>query len=305
MKKYSKNKTMNIILLTGILTVLIGISTFCFNVESVHASEKLNKTKITMTNKDLKTIKVKNPQKKVKWSISSKKYGSIETYGKKNSICDIYTDCKRRGNFTVTAKIGSRQLRCKVTVRKEKSSSTNSTDTDTDTNTEEVESNFDTLKEKLISDGTLNSQGKYEFSNVWYNTKGTYEYYENINYSLTTNIIQFVEGFENLSNGTYAILLIEFILSDTDYVYGTIVDAASDGTLFTGTGTFYSQNIESSADINFTEYDFTDTDLQSALKDLGDTLFDMGILKWNELLKNNNTGLSMEELGFSMYQLQQ
>jgi sorbitol-specific phosphotransferase system component IIC len=64
MRKFPKNKTINIILLTGILPVLIGISTFCFNVKNVHASEKLNKTKITMTNKDLKTIKVKNPQKK-------------------------------------------------------------------------------------------------------------------------------------------------------------------------------------------------------------------------------------------------
>jgi hypothetical protein len=238
---------------------------------------------------------VKNPTQRVKWSVSTKKYGYITSYGKMNGACDIYTQCDKSGSFTVTAQMGHKKLKCKVKVKNKN----NSTATES-TAVEDVSVNFNTLKEKLLSDGTLSSKGKYEFAKVSYDDDGT-EYYDNINYSPSTNKMQFAEGIE--TDGSYAILLMEFDLSDTDSASVAIsATSSSDNITRTGVGTIYPQDVMSSADVEFTKYDFDGLKLQNTLDEGGQILFDSGMKYWNKLLKNHNTGLKMENLGFSLYE---
>jgi hypothetical protein len=118
MKNIFKKHKMAIALLV-VVSLLVGLSHLPVKTQNVQAKAKvkLNKTKLTMTNNDYEVIKVKNPTKKVKWSISSKKYGFLGTGGKMDNTCFIYTDCEESGSFTVTAKVGTKKFKCKVTVR--------------------------------------------------------------------------------------------------------------------------------------------------------------------------------------------
>lgn len=80
--------------------------------ESVHAAAKirLNKTKITLTIDQKMTLKVKGTKKKVKWSSSKKKIATVSSKG--------VVKAKKEGKTTITAKVGGKKYKCKVTVNK-------------------------------------------------------------------------------------------------------------------------------------------------------------------------------------------
>ena len=71
---------------------------------------KLNKTKATITVGKTVTLKVKNTKKKVKWSSSNKRIATVSSKGKVKG--------KKAGKVTITAKIGKKKYKCKVTVKK-------------------------------------------------------------------------------------------------------------------------------------------------------------------------------------------
>ena len=73
------------------------------------ASIKLNKKSITITKGKTYTLKVKGTKKKAKWSSSKK---SVATVSKKGKVTG-----KKRGSATITAKIGKKKYKCKVTVK--------------------------------------------------------------------------------------------------------------------------------------------------------------------------------------------
>lgn len=69
---------------------------------------KLTKSSISINVGKSATIKVKNNKKKVKWSSSKKKVATVTKKGKVTG--------KSAGTATITAKIGKKKLKCKVTV---------------------------------------------------------------------------------------------------------------------------------------------------------------------------------------------
>ena len=69
---------------------------------------KLNKTKIVLIKGQTYTLKVQNTKKKVKWSSSKKSIATVNSQGK--------VTAKEKGTATISAKVGSKTYKCKVTV---------------------------------------------------------------------------------------------------------------------------------------------------------------------------------------------
>lgn len=85
------------------------ISNLCIiNVEA-KSNLKLNKTKTILYVGQNVTLKVNNATNKVKWSSSKKSVATVSSKGK--------VIAKKKGTTTITAKIGSKKLNCKVTVK--------------------------------------------------------------------------------------------------------------------------------------------------------------------------------------------
>ena len=75
------------------------------------ASIKLNKTSVTMYTGKTSTLKVSGTSKKVTWSTSNKKVATVSSKG--------VVSAKSSGSATITAKVSNKNLKCKVTVKKQ------------------------------------------------------------------------------------------------------------------------------------------------------------------------------------------
>lgn len=107
-KSVSKLVTALLLALAICVTGVIG------NEASVDAKAKvkISNTRITLTVGQSKMLKVKGTKKKTKWSSSKK---SVATVSKKGKVV-----AKKAGNATITAKIGKKKYKCKVTVKNKK-----------------------------------------------------------------------------------------------------------------------------------------------------------------------------------------
>lgn len=104
-----KNRT-GIFSIFVILALVIGI---LGNGSQVQAAKvRLNMTKKTLTVGKKVTLKVKGTRKKVKWSSSNKKVASVSSKGK--------VKAKKAGKATITAKVGKKKYKCRITVKKKK-----------------------------------------------------------------------------------------------------------------------------------------------------------------------------------------
>lgn len=92
--------------LYGVLVILlcvVGLSG-----QPAQAKTRLNKTKLTISVGQKVTLKVKGSRKKAKWSSSNKKVATVSRKGKVRA--------KKAGKTTITAKVGKKKYRCKITV---------------------------------------------------------------------------------------------------------------------------------------------------------------------------------------------
>lgn len=74
------------------------------------AAVKLNKKNVTLLQYKTVKLKVKGTKKKVKWSSNNKKVATVNKNGK--------VTAKKPGTATITAKVGKKKYKCKVTVIK-------------------------------------------------------------------------------------------------------------------------------------------------------------------------------------------
>ena len=79
-----------------------------FNVETVQAAAKMNKTKGTLVKGQSLQLKVNGNSKKVKWSSSRKGVATVTSKGK--------VTAKNAGTAVITAKAGKKKYTCKITV---------------------------------------------------------------------------------------------------------------------------------------------------------------------------------------------
>ncbi len=112
-----KNRIKNSIVKTAAVTMTAVIVVTSFPVKAVAADIRLNKTKLTLSVGQKKTLTVKNvnQSKKITWSSSNKK---IATVSKKGVVT-----AKSAGNATVTAKVSGKKLKCTIKVNKKSSAS--------------------------------------------------------------------------------------------------------------------------------------------------------------------------------------
>jgi hypothetical protein len=107
--KWRKNFMKKI--MKSFLVALAVLMVLAVPVDVDAASIKLNKKKMTIYVGQSVTLKVKGAKKKkVKWKSSKKKIAKVTNKGK-------VTGCKV-GKATITAKVGKKSLKCKVTVKK-------------------------------------------------------------------------------------------------------------------------------------------------------------------------------------------
>lgn len=91
------------------------VFTLLFSVNPVQAKAKLqlNKTYITISKKSTFTLKVSGTKKKTRWYSSKKSIASVNKNGK------VYA--KKSGTAYITAKVGKKKMKCKISVRSAKS----------------------------------------------------------------------------------------------------------------------------------------------------------------------------------------
>lgn len=125
----------------GLAVVLASTCSGASDVALAAKKPSISKKSITITAGKKKTIKVKNASKTVKWSTSKKKVVTVKASGKKKATATLKGVSK--GTAKVTAKVGSKKLTCKVTVKKASSSIQNAA-----TNIQSI--SVDQLDEKCI-----------------------------------------------------------------------------------------------------------------------------------------------------------
>ena len=104
-----------------VLAMLFPMENISVQAKSDKKKIMLSKSKVTLyVGKSIK-LKVKNTKKKVKWSSSKKKVATVDSKGR--------VKAKKAGKTTIIAKIGKKQLKCKVTVKKKPLPSATSTPT--------------------------------------------------------------------------------------------------------------------------------------------------------------------------------
>ena len=101
--------------ITFIAVIFLLLSMFCINFISptTAATPKINVTKKTLVRGQSYKLKITGTTRSVKWSSSNKKIATVKKDGKHGAVVKT----KRTGKVTITAKIGSKRLKCRITVK--------------------------------------------------------------------------------------------------------------------------------------------------------------------------------------------
>lgn len=190
-----------------LLTLAVCITSVVGNQASVSAKSKIkiSNTKITLTVGKSKTLKVKGTKKKAKWSSSKKSVASVTSKGK--------VTAKKAGSATITAKIGKKKYKCKVTVKSvKKPNNTNNVKPSTSISTKPTTSNNSPIQNKPTKPEQSQTEiikGNYsKLKNIirtYGNTNNKGNKY--ITYYDTRNNIQY--GIVDENNGMFQFIMID------------------------------------------------------------------------------------------------
>ena len=107
----NKKDRRKIRVLSGLLILVLAVAGSFVSANA--ASAKLNKKTATVVSGKTVKLKVKNTGSAVKWSSSNKKVATVKKSGKYGAV----VTGKKVGNATITAKVGKKKLKCKITVK--------------------------------------------------------------------------------------------------------------------------------------------------------------------------------------------
>ena len=110
MKLLKKVLVANCIVLTLLTMPIVSTNLNITSTVQAASSIKINKKKKTLRVGDKYTLKIKGTSKKVKWTSSNKKVATVNSKGK--------VKAKKKGTATITAKVGGKKYKCKITVKK-------------------------------------------------------------------------------------------------------------------------------------------------------------------------------------------
>ena len=110
MKVLKKILAIILIALTLMTSQVVFTNLNTASVVQAASSIKISKKKKTLRVGDKYTLKITGTSKKVKWSSSNKKVATVNSKGK--------VKAKKKGTATITAKVGGKKYKCKITVKK-------------------------------------------------------------------------------------------------------------------------------------------------------------------------------------------
>lgn len=277
-------------------TVLIVFLCLCiFMAPTTKSAAKkkvsLTKTKLTLTIGKTYKLKLKNNKKKVKWTSSKKSVATVTSKGK--------VTAKKVGTATITAKVGKKKYKCKLTVKAKKTViEPQSTDNNTDFTvpvTPNYQTNFTQLKNNILTYGTTNENGNKVIN-------GTYRHNS---MDLTYGIVY------DSTKLSFEFILLSTTELDTDKAITGLSLSVSEASIASGTAEFRilydSGHYGSScctiplANIHFENNSLlwnTETTNLNNLAELGNAFMNLGYKCWQLLLNEHNTQLSLTDLGF-------
>ena len=112
MKILKRILAINLIALTLMTIPMVFTDLSTTSVVQAASSIKISKKKKTLRVGDKYTLKITGTSKKVKWKSSNKKVATVNSKGK--------VKAKKKGTATITAKVGGKKYKCKITVKKAK-----------------------------------------------------------------------------------------------------------------------------------------------------------------------------------------
>ena len=111
MKLLKKLLVVNFIVLTLLTMPIVSTNLNVTSTVQAASSIKISKKKKTLRVGDKYTLKITGTSKKVKWKSSNKKVATVNSKGK--------VKAKKKGTATITAKVGGKKYKCKITVKKQ------------------------------------------------------------------------------------------------------------------------------------------------------------------------------------------
>ena len=233
------------------------------------ASVKLNYKKLTLYKGQKKQLKIKGTKKKAKWSSNKKSVVSVDKKGK--------ITAKKKGNAIITAKVGKKRYKCKVTVKVK--------------TVNNVDSNFLKLKSYILKYGQTNSKGnkfiKYTMDEnnfaIVYDGKGFDFIFTQDNGETESSIDMYIKS-PNKSK-LYPEYIIIFEYYGESATASTSLDPAT-----------YKKN----SNLEFYVTSSTGFINDYNIQDVANSGLRLAFVGW-ELLVHNYTGMKLPNLGFFSY----
>ena len=266
-------------ILVIIFALVLSISMISSTSVSAAKKVKLNKTRATIYVGKTVTLKLKNNKSKMKWSSSNKKVATVTSKGKVKG--------KKAGKATITAKIGKRKYKCRITVKKKTNNNNNNT----------VVTVKEKIKKACMTHGKISSNmsGTY-----YYLDRATvsdympqFEYYTSVKYFPAQDIIRIDVLTENTN-------------SSQDWMTTFDVDNISDSTCKVwysdsfdnyGEGIVYKKLIHQNKAVDFSYTDMVDN-VTEICEDVTSDIR-IGLLDFDYLMGIYSVGVNAYDLGFT------
>lgn len=278
MEKYMKK--------LSVFVVAIVMSLILIPTTNTNAAQKpkLNKKSATIYVGKTVKLKVKGNRKKVKWSSSNKKVATVSSKGKVKG--------KKAGKATITAKVGNKKLKCKVTVKqKSVKKANNKKPVVTYTKTSVKQKIANACKEygKYSSD----SNGSYYYLDA-INESTNMCVYTQVKYYPSTDIIRInnLSGYDR-SNMTIMVYFdIESVSDSTCSV--TFYDGDSQ---YYGNGIMYKLLMDDESAVIFYDTNMPYT-LEDTAEKLTTTSARLALTVFEQIMSSYNVGVTSADLGF-------
>lgn len=263
---------------------------------------KLSKKSLTLYVGSTKTLKLKGTKKKPKWSSSKK---SVVTVTKKGKI-----KAKKKGTAVITAKLGKKKYKCKVTVKKNPNrhnppmieiptqtpSEKNPTVPPTQTST--VAGNYQKLANYLMKNGTYDSDEKYYYIGNIRDTETSASFFSSITYNLDGSY-----EFSIMYTGDDSNHLITLTITPPEYAKGAVANifVGSSDLIYADGEVILSSLTQANQHITYTSTNASTASERDDLYELGEVALELGLLYWSDMIEDTGLGLSLKDLGFTSY----
>lgn len=273
------NKTKKVLVI--VFTIMLSISMIQLTNVSAATKVKLNKTKVTVYVGKIVTLKLKNNNKKAKWISSNKKIATVNNKGKVKG--------KKAGKATITAKVGRKKYKCKITVKAKKKVVNKSNNNNN--NTKYIASS---VKEKIAN--ACMTYGKYDS-----NSDGEYYYLDKIEYGSNTTYYTQIQYFSTFDTVRIALLtstgtLVYYDIQNVDSTTCSVNFYDNEYNYY-GNGTLYKLLLDQPSAVVFKTSNM-DYSLEVLAEKLTTSTAKLSLLYFDDIMEQYSVGVTYKDLGF-------